>query len=1199
MSTADFSRQLFQPEKRYTGAFLQQGRVLTDEDLNAHRRLSAEDERLTFRDIICAKGSSNDGFRVQALTPIVVEGEALYDFTAATGSYYLGGLRFSVLDDQPESFLNQTDWLQLDADLSALPHPPTAADLVDVDGNPVDRYDLVYLRAWEQTVSAVEDSELLERALGGVDTSVYSRRMRQWNVLTGVPGDCADAFAHLIHSLTQPFPGDPSGTPHGFDSETSQLLPKARLTIAPTGDGPSADLCKPRVTQGYLGAENQAIRIQLTATNRFIWGFDNASPLYRVQLTREGGLSRIKFLTLPRDEYAQPKAGQAVEILRWGALLPNREKVSELSGHLTTVETGYDPDNQTLVLSNDVPGEWVDWLEDPAHAGYLNGLDAPADQKYLYLRLWTGGSGDAVHPDHSFTPGTPVELADTGLSATFTAFGLPQDYWVVAARPNTPDRVVPWSLLDEAPPFGPRRFFGGLALIHWHLEGTTVESRVLDCRTRFRPLCQLKGCCTIVVGDGHSSHGEFSSIQDAIDALPAAGGEICVLPGRYEESVRIANRQDLHIRGCGSRSRVSSAGPGPVFEILDSHRIHISTLAVHGEGVPGFHAHTGSRDFLEGLTLDNLVISTRDRAAIAIENGRQIGIHDCAVIALPRSEPLTAGAFIPLEPAVFVQGETLRIEGNTIVASQTEGAALRAFGGLHVGGDSRDVEIRRNHIRGGNNHGITLGSVVTREVTGEFPPLPDYHTGGGWVVVVDERGCIRIFPVPPTGNPDNPATEVEAGPPLTDVRIIENLIEEMGASGISVARFFEMEDAPDFITVVGLLIERNRIRHCLRLLIGPLNDRIRDVIGFGGVALADVERLVLRDNHIEQNGAESLDPVCGVFVLHGEGLTIDRNHILDNGRVDEEKNPLRPGRRGGIVLSLARAPVTPEFAPLENLGNQGFVGARQSGLPAAHVHDNIVVSPAGRALEMIALGPVSVEGNELTAKGSIFRNPLSVPTTNTTTGRASVAAGLAYTSLAGTSNPVMGLMDLLGGAAVAILNLGVSNEVYLQLFGLSGLFLLDNLPTPEAATDHDDPRFFVGGNILFNDNQVVLDAFAPGTTLTMSSILLITLDDVSMHGNQCDCDLLFDIAILNAIVLGWSIRVADNRFKEGLLNTAYSGLTLALMNETTDNQSTHCLFPIGLPNLSNLQHNRALVQISSVEACRSFHNRLTGFHHLG
>src|SRR4029077_5636336 len=198
MATPDISRQLFQPEKRYVGAFLQQGRVLTDEDLNAHRRLDTEDERLTFRDIICAKGTPNRGFRIGGLTTIAIENRAFVNFQAAPGSDYLGELRFAILDNQPETFLRQSDWLQIDVDRSVLPVRPVASDVTNVNGNPVERHDLVYLRAWEQDVTATEDSELLERALGGPDTSVYRRRMRRLELLTNVPGDCADAFDQLI-----------------------------------------------------------------------------------------------------------------------------------------------------------------------------------------------------------------------------------------------------------------------------------------------------------------------------------------------------------------------------------------------------------------------------------------------------------------------------------------------------------------------------------------------------------------------------------------------------------------------------------------------------------------------------------------------------------------------------------------------------------------------------------------------------------------------------------------------------------------------------------------------------------------------------------------------------------------------------------------------------------------------------------------
>ena len=47
---------------------------------------------------------------------------------------------------------------------------------------------------------------------------------------------------------------------------------------------------------------------------------------------------------------------------------------------------------------------------------------------------------------------------------------------------------------------------------------------------------------------------------------------------------------------------------------------------------------------------------------------------------------------------------------------------------------------------------------------------------------------------------------------------------------------------------------------------------------------------------------------------------------------------------------------------------------RQDGTPALRIHDNVVIAPEGRAIEAIALGPVSVEGNQVTALGSDFQN---------------------------------------------------------------------------------------------------------------------------------------------------------------------------------------------------------------------------------
>ena len=1197
MATPDISRQLFQPEKRYVGTFMQQGRVVTDEDLNAHRRLDAEDERLTFRDIICSKGSPNHGFRIGAPTPVNLNlDRSAYDFPVADGSFYIGGLRFEALAGQPETFLTQRDWLQIDADPAALPTIPSVADLTNPnDGTTAERVDLVYLRGWEHCVSAVEDREVLEYALGGPDTSVFRRRQRRIEVLTDVGEDCTAASVDLIDSLTAPLPGDTSGDPHRFDEGSCELGSKGRLTVGFTGGPPSDDLCQPPVLGGYLGAENQAIRVQLTSTNRFIWGFDNAAPLYRVQVVEEQGLNVIQFLTLPRDEVAQPVAGQAVEILPWGALLPNQEKVGELQGHLTTVATSFDPDTARITIETPVPQAMVDWLNDPAHATFLNDRDEPAAQRFFYLRVWTGGSGDAAQPDHSYVPGTAVPLAGTGLEVTFSDFGLPGSYWVIAARPNTPDEVVPWILTDQAPAFGPRQFFASLALIRWSVDATGegVVGKVQDCRSRFRPLCQIKGCCTIIVGDGSQSDGEFTSIQDAVDALPPAGGEICVLRGRYEEHVRIVNRANIRIRGCGPDTLVVGEGNAPVIEIVNSQRIEITALAIEALDAPGIFCHAISERISRAGAVENIVLTwlrvlSRDHVSVAVLRGRFITLAYSEVRVAPGREG-TLGQ----EPAVFLQGQDMRIEANRILA-EGKRAALLGYGGLQIAGGSSRVEIRRNLIRGGNNNGITLGHTILRRV--RIPNENDDFTvgvksPGGARIFIDDKGCIVIDPFPPGQPPDGgEGTVLEAGPALRDIRIVDNRIEDMGRCGISVERFFDMEENPDFISVEDLLIEQNRITGCMRLEVGTIPFPLRDVIGFGGIALADVEYLVIRENLIAKNGSSSRDPICGVFVLHGAGIAIDGNRILHNGVTAATDDQLpRPGRRGGIVLAFARARADEELNVA--LGRLEFSGRRQDGVPAARIHDNIVVAQQGRALEILALGPVSVVANQLTAKGSAFQRQIPVPgsVTTTTTTTAGTTVGLAakvpIKNRAATSNPLLAFLDVLGGSAVWIFNLGVSNEIYLQLFGLSGLFLLDDLPTEEAVEGDDDTRLFVGGNVLFNDNQVVFDALGPVATFSVSSVFLGSLDDVSLNANQCDCDLAQDAVITNALTFGWSQRMAGNRFKEGLVNALLSGVSLAPMNTTTDNQGTHCFFPVGRFAISHIEGNRSLVQLNPDTPC--------------
>ena len=73
--------------------------------------------------------------------------------------------------------------------------------------------------------------------------------------------------------------------------------------------------------------------------------------------------------------------------------------------------------------------------------------DLAASGEYYSLRVWNRGADRTSDPAIVFVPGTPVVLEHTGLNVTIDgAERNAGDYWIIAARPETPNRVVPWNL---------------------------------------------------------------------------------------------------------------------------------------------------------------------------------------------------------------------------------------------------------------------------------------------------------------------------------------------------------------------------------------------------------------------------------------------------------------------------------------------------------------------------------------------------------------------------------------------------------------------------------------------------------------------------------------------------------------------------------------------------------------------------------
>jgi hypothetical protein len=106
--------------------------------------------------------------------------------------------------------------------------------------------------------------------------------------------------------------------------------------------------------------------------------------------------------------------------------------------------------------------------------------------------------------------------------------------------------------------------------------------------------------------------------------------------------------------------------------------------------------------------------------------------------------------------------------------------------------------------------------------------------------------------------------------------------------------------------------------------------------------------------------------------------------------------------------------------------------------------------------------------------------------------------------------------------------------------------------------------------------MVTLDAVSDAITLSLSSIAIVSLDDVGMHDNHAAMDLPGDFVLANALVLGLSsCRVQGNRFREtlpvsrdgkddvALPSTLLSAVTAGLLNATELNQGSYCFLVLG------------------------------------
>jgi hypothetical protein len=1238
----DFSRRI--PEG-FAGVLYQQGRVFLDTDGTAQTLITMDWQDTAARDAIGAGVAAvpidaRESFRV--VTARRQGGEVVLD--VQPGRVWADGLLVRLAEGQPgQRVTRRATYL-----VPPVQDPPGTPESI---ANGV--RDAVVLEVWREAVHGFQLPDMLiEPALGGPDTTERLSTTFDFRLFRLADGETCET----IHDKLNP-------------PANGRLTVRLEPTIQVGGDCPVVE------GGGYTGFEHNLYRIETMAgpgPGRFKFSQFN------------GGLvGRAKFVAPDRAEIEAN-----LQAITSCGLPSFYLEALDFDANLGVWRVVYAAENVTI--------DAEDRLVLPTGPG-----TQPLPAGSFFIRLWNG-----VRAISEFLAGANLTKLQDGILLGFdlaAAGGYPAGtYWTFSVRAAGVGNEE--LLLDSAPPEGVRLHRVPLAVLGWNNAG---QSTVEDCRRVFLPLTQIESCCSFQVGDGVNSHGEFTSIQDAVDALPVEGGEVCVLPGVYQENVAIAQRRNVTISGCGGRSRVVSPPPregqaGPVFRVVDSQGVRIAGLEIEAhatgggvlcedtiaEGLALKYGNHGASGSLSRLTLADLHVVAATRPAIEVQGALDAAIRDCVI------EMSDAAGDAP---AVFFQGEDSLIERNHIrvrtrtrdrdravawprdalnLASEgTPVLARSAWGGLQLGGLSERVRVIENLIQGGTGNGVTLGSI--RLVDRENRELPRDRRR---LLAVNDPGRPATLRIPDLSIRVEDPLHVSAGP-LEDIQIRGNRILDMGLNGISVVGFFNLDSSLDTIAVNGLSIAGNEIRRCLRRALEPTEERMADRMGYGGVTLAQVERLVVCDNVIEDNGSDYLDPVCGVFVLSAEGAEISRNRIVNNGRrTADPPTRARAGRRGGIHIVHAVPP--PGEPALEN----NVLQLPRGEAPALRVYNNVVSVPLGQALNVTAIGPVAVHGNYFTSLGVV---PLPAGAIRAEYGATVMINNLGWSE---EEQPKPRRFRSIAAGLKSRLRFATRTEAAIEATTAASVVLRKQLqPAYEK-------RQLASGLVMFSDNQCLLDlaslprqverpprisilplaepaltllgarpalsvafavatatapaaegtpaaapaAAAPAATLTgaawggvefirggrlspavlgllpgivdrpiqpvgvsalpqpdlrISSVSIRSADDIAFDSNQCLTDLESGTILSQVYVFGSSVRVTNNRFKEGPADALFSAVTFGEINVTTSNQCTHCLIvrPSGAPNRTVADGNIVVVTRNDPNYCAPFDKVMADF----
>ena len=338
---------------------------------------------------------------------------------------------------------------------------------------------LIYLRAWQRHISALEAPCIREQALGGPDTATRARQIAQVRALA-------------LPAPTLTVDGGPGAAWH-CDSTLGAWdrlvhTPRARLAARAEPQLSTTGLCEIAASAGYQRLENQLYRVEVHSSGTaptFKWSRENGSVAYAVQEVRvDTATSRttVRLAARGRDANLDLALHDRVELVDDDAELQHR------AGTLFEYLNDGD-DALELVLDGVPPGTLG---QDPS--------------RHPVLRRWDHRPTTAGENALPIVEGTWTTLED-GVQVRFEAGGSyrPGDYWQIPARTVSAD--VEWPRDADGEPLaldsaGIEDGWCRLGLVEVDAGG--LVSVTGDCRSIFPSLTQLTQLL-YVGGDGQDT----------------------------------------------------------------------------------------------------------------------------------------------------------------------------------------------------------------------------------------------------------------------------------------------------------------------------------------------------------------------------------------------------------------------------------------------------------------------------------------------------------------------------------------------------------------------------------------------------------------------------------------------------------------------------------------------------------------------